>query len=840
MDVAYRPVCAAGQLAEFGPRTRHGDTHAGAHAGRPRRDGGGAEAVAQVVDKDLADAVAWAHLGDEQLRKGGGQVRDDGLREGLHGIPVVLAADGHDDMQPLAAAGLEKAGQAELTEEGMQQLGPLLHGFPIGAGAGVEVEGDAIGLHEGRSGGVPRMEFDDVHLGGREQAEGGGHFHVGLVIGIERLRQLADAGHLGVLEVFLKELLALDAAGCADERDGAALEVGHHQRADQPVMADELDLGDAGGCIDDAVGVADLELGGQGAAGFLGLEFLRVLRAFANDVLGGLVVAQGVKDGMPEMAVLCPVRKRDFGQQGGLDPVRLPIVFGGAGEGAGLLCQLVQLGVDVDQGLVVEAGADAAGIDQAALLVVDADQDGAQGLTGAFGVCPAADDELLPMAAFELDPIGGAGRGVGAGLAFADDAFEPHLAGGCDHVLRRGVEGVAESQCRGGIGEQRAQGGSAIDEGEAGEVDAVVEGQVEEEVDKILLAVEIEGVLQRLEIGRAVGIEDHDFAVEPSGGQVQIGDLPGDAFELGCPVVPVAGEQADLAPVVDAGEHAVAVELDLEQPVFGLGRRLVDQGGEHGAHLGRQGAARRCGGLASGRRGGACADLAGGLGRGLRWRRRALSRGRCCEGGQGGDAVGQFVDDAEFGCGSGEGVFFLDEQPGVLAGVLAFDADERPAPLQLVAVELEFEIALGITFVGIADGHPGALVPDDDFARAVLFGGDDAFEGVVADGVVFDVDGHAFVGRIEAGAFGHGPAFHGAVELEAQVVMQAAGPVFLDDELPRGFIAHPALGGLGGEGEVAFGFVFFERIGSHGMNPAREPEVWVSSPDCVPAGALGV
>ena len=70
--------------------------------------------------------------------------------------------------------------------------------------------------------------------------------------------------------------------------------------------------------------------------------------------------------------------------------------------------------------------------------------------------------------------------------------------------------------------------------------------------------------------------------------------------------------------------------------------------------------------------------------------------------------------------------------------------------------------------------------------------------------------------------------------------MQAAGPVFLDDELPRGFIAHPALGGLGGEGEVAFGFVFFERIGSHGMNPAREPEVWVSSPDCVPAGALGV
>ena len=56
---------------------------------------------------------------------------------------------------------------------------------------------------------------------------------------------------------------------------------------------------------------------------------------------------------------------------------------------------------------------------------------------------------------------------------------------------------------------------------------------------------------------------------------------------------------------------------------------------------------------------------------------------------------------------------------------------------------------------------PGAPVPDDDVAGAVLLGGDDALEVEVLDRVVLDVDGHPPDGRVEGRALGHGPATRG-------------------------------------------------------------------------------
>src|SRR3712207_7222407 len=42
---------------------------------------------------------------------------------------------------------------------------------------------------------------------------------------------------------------------------------------------------------------------------------------------------------------------------------------------------------------------------------------------------------------------------------------------------------------------------------------------------------------------------------------------------------------------------------------------------------------------------------------------------------------------------------------------------------------------------------------------------------------VLDMHGHAAVMGVVARPFRHGPAFHGAVELEPEIVVQAAGPV---------------------------------------------------------------
>jgi len=63
-------------------------------------------------------------------------------------------------------------------------------------------------------------------------------------------------------------------------------------------------------------------------------------------------------------------------------------------------------------------------------------------------------------------------------------------------------------------------------------------------------------------------------------------------------------------------------------------------------------------------------------------------------------------------------------------------------------------------------GLVGSAVPDEDVTRAVLAVRNPPLEGVVFDGVVFDLDGEALVGGVVAGAFGDGPAFEDAAPAE--------------------------------------------------------------------------
>ena len=109
-------------------------------------------------------------------------------------------------------------------------------------------------------------------------------------------------------------------------------------------------------------------------------------------------------------------------------------------------------------------------------------------------------------------------------------------------------------------------------------------------------------------------------------------------------------------------------------------------------------------------------------------------------------------------------------------------AHEHPAALQLLARQREFELALAQGLGGIAIGSPEAAVPQHHRAAAIFALGDGAFEVAVVERVVLHLDREALVLRVERDALGHRPGLEDAVELKAQVIVQARRGMLLDDE----------------------------------------------------------
>src|SRR5256885_1195079 len=85
---ANGPVRAAREPVQLVPGHGHGDAHARPRPGRPRAGRGGAEAVAQVVHKNLSHAVARPAFGHEAL----GAVVDYGERTILQGLDLAVNA----------------------------------------------------------------------------------------------------------------------------------------------------------------------------------------------------------------------------------------------------------------------------------------------------------------------------------------------------------------------------------------------------------------------------------------------------------------------------------------------------------------------------------------------------------------------------------------------------------------------------------------------------------------------------------------------------------------------------------------------------------------------------
>ncbi len=146
-------------------------------------------------------------------------------------------------------------------------------------------------------------------------------------------------------------------------------------------------------------------------------------------------------------------------------------------------------------------------------------------------------------------------------------------------------------------------------------------------------------------------------------------------------------------------------------------------------------------------------------------------------------------------------VALVDEQPlvalvvleGAGRGVVALapaaaGPDDREAAVELLAVEHELELAVRDRGRGVERRRlrlPGAPVPDDDVAGAVLLRRDDALEVEVLDRVVLDVDGHPADVGVEGQALGDRPGDEDALDLEAEVVVEPGRPMALDDEAAR-------------------------------------------------------
>src|SRR5690606_33125720 len=138
-------------------------------------------------------------------------------------------------------------------------------------------------------------------------------------------------------------------------------------------------------------------------------------------------------------------------------------------------------------------------------------------------------------------------------------------------------------------------------------------------------------------------------------------------------------------------------------------------------------------------------------------------------------------------------------------------AHQGPVAGELLALQAELELAAPVALVRIAVGLPDAAIPDDHIARAVLPGRNGALEAGVVQRMGFHVHGQALVLGVQAWALGHRPALQGAVQFQAEVVVQTAGVVLLDDETQgatlAAALAYRRFIRLGGDAEVALATV---------------------------------
>ena len=401
---------------------------------------------------------------------------------------------------------------------------------------------------------------------------------------------------------------------------------------------------------------------------------------------------------------------------------------------------------------------------------------------------------------------------VGPVAALADDAFQA-IAGGMAKEFRAAADlMVAVAQRAGGIGpDQPGQPRLAVFERGPGQVVAVEMEQVERVEHQGIGALVGDRILQMAEIGGAIRFEMDELTVDQRRGDRQFAELGGQCGKFRGPVEAVAGQQPHRA-VADPADQPVAVIFDLVKPLRPV-RRLVGRARQLHPGIGRQ---PRFFGAGDARGPGRRRRFGGGALLAVRPPDAVAVGGDLFEPAAGGDAARLVGDDPIAALRQRRRVALLDQQPvlAVAAAMLAGHLHQCPSAMQFLAVEREFEIALGIGGfrVGIERG-PDAAIPDQRGAGAVLPARNDALEPAIFERVVFDMNRQALLARIEARPFRHRPALQHPVEFEPEIVMQPARRMLLDDkgQGPSRALRRRRAGRLGGFREIAFASVFAER-----------------------------
>src|SRR5215472_3199264 len=167
-----------------------------------------------------------------------------------------------------------------------------------------------------------------------------------------------------------------------------------------------------------------------------------------------------------------------------------------------------------------EARADPADIDETPT-AMDADLQRAQ--TSGFTLEPAADDDLMPGAAFDLVPAVVASRLIGGIQVFGDDPFERHAPGGFEDggTVRLEMLDIAQELALvlAQRLEQRMKPRLALAERQVAQILVTFEQKVEGEEDQVLRLPLRERGLEGGEIRRAVIVQRRDLTVDDRIGQ---------------------------------------------------------------------------------------------------------------------------------------------------------------------------------------------------------------------------------------------------------------------------------------------------------------------------------
>ncbi len=173
---------------------------------------------------------------------------------------------------------------------------------------------------------------------------------------------------------------------------------------------------------------------------------------------------------------------------------------------------------------LAEAAADAPGVAQRAVLVVDAEQQRTHAAAaGALAGQPSSDHELLAAGALDLDPVRGAPAGlVDGGEPLGDHSLEPLLGGGLEELaaVAHDVVGHLHARSRQPQVRQPLAAGAV---GVAGQRVSFQPQQVEDHVDdrgglhpppSLGRARDLHPLLEGGEARAPVGGERHDLPVE--------------------------------------------------------------------------------------------------------------------------------------------------------------------------------------------------------------------------------------------------------------------------------------------------------------------------------------